>query len=204
MGRTCHRSALNILFGLLNLYSFFTVSTSFADASKFMAEMTNPVRDEDFMREALRLARKAYEAEEVPVGAVVVRAGKIIARAHNQIELLKDATAHAEMLALTQAEAAVGDWRLTDCDLYVTKEPCVMCAGALVHVRMRRIIFGCSDPRNGAAGGMINLLQHPALNHHCEITAGVLQNECGSILQDFFRKKRGADDDEEEAHPPEE
>jgi tRNA(adenine34) deaminase len=204
VGRTCHRSALNILFGLLNLYSFFTVSTSFADASKFMAAMTNPVRDEDFMREALRLARKAYEAEEVPVGAVVVRAGKIIARAHNQIELLKDATAHAEMLALTQAEAAVGDWRLTDCDLYVTKEPCVMCAGALVHVRMRRIIFGCSDPRNGAAGGMINLLQHPALNHHCEITAGVLQNECGSILQDFFRKKRGADDDEEEAHPPEE
>lgn len=169
-----------------------------------MAEMTNPVRDEDFMREALRLARKAYEAEEVPVGAVVVRAGKIIARAYNQIELLKDATAHAEMLALTQAEAAVGDWRLTDCDLYVTKEPCVMCAGALVHVRMRRIIFGCSDPRSGAAGGMINLLQHPALNHHCEITAGVLQNECGGILQDFFRKKRRAEDEAEDSNSSEE
>jgi tRNA(adenine34) deaminase len=169
-----------------------------------MAEMTNPVRDEDFMREALRLARKAYEAEEVPVGAVVVRAGKIIARAYNQIELLKDATAHAEMLALTQAEAAVGDWRLTDCDLYVTKEPCVMCAGALVHVRMRRIIFGCSDPRSGAAGGMINLLQHPALNHHCEITAGVLQNECGGILQDFFRKKRRAEDEAEDSNSAEE
>src|SRR5207237_4808932 len=95
--------------------------------------------DEHFMREALRQAVKAYEAEEVPVGAVVVRAGKIIGRACNQVELLKDATAHAEMLALTQAEAAVGDWRLTDCDLYVTKEPCVMCAGALVHVRMRRV-----------------------------------------------------------------
>lgn len=154
--------------------------------------LIEPVRDEDFMREALRQAAKAYEADEVPIGAVIVRSGKIISRAYNQIELLKDATAHAEMLALTQAEAAVGDWRLTDCDLYVTKEPCVMCAGALVHVRIRRVVFGCSDPRSGAAGGMINLLQHPALNHHCEITAGVLQNECGALLQDFFRKKRSA------------
>src|SRR3954454_4591009 len=115
-----------------------------------------------FMREALRLAKKAFAAEEVPVGAVVVRAGKIIARAYNQVELLKDATAHAEMLVLTQAEEAVGDWRLTDCDLYVTKEPCPMCAGALVHVRMRRVIYGCDDPRMGAAGGLMNLLQHPA------------------------------------------
>ena len=147
--------------------------------------------DEAFMREALRQARKAYEADEVPVGAIVVRAGKIIARAWNQVELLKDATAHAEMLAVTQAEAAVGDWRLTDCDLYVTKEPCVMCAGALVHVRMRRVVFGCADLRSGGAGGIINLLQHPALNHHCDITSGVLENECAAILQDFFRKKRG-------------
>lgn len=142
------------------------------------------------MREALRLAAKAREADEVPIGAVVVRAGKIIGRAYNQVELLKDATAHAEMLALTQAEAAVGDWRLVDCDLYVTKEPCVMCAGALVHVRMRRVIFGCSDPGSGGAGGIINLLQHPALNHHCELTSGLLHNECAAILQDFFRKKR--------------
>ena len=146
--------------------------------------------DEHFMREALRQAAKAYEAEEVPVGAVVVRAGKIIGRAYNQVELLKDATAHAEMLALTQAEASVGDWRLVDCDLYVTKEPCVMCAGAIVHVRIRRLIFGCADPKSGAAGGMTNLLQHPALNHHCEITSGVLQNECAAILQDFFQKNR--------------
>src|SRR3954468_20322821 len=146
--------------------------------------------DAGFMREALRQARKAYAAEEVPVGAIVVREGRVIARAYNQVELLKDATAHAEMLALTQAEQAVGDWRLTECDLYVTKEPCVMCAGALVHVRIRRVIFGCSDPRSGAAGGLINLLQHPALNHHCEITAGVLQNETAAILQEFFRKKR--------------
>src|SRR6266404_9100445 len=146
--------------------------------------------DQSYMREALRMAEKAREADEVPVGAVVVREGKIVARAYNQVELLKDATAHAEMLALTQAEAAMNDWRLTDCDLYVTKEPCVMCAGAIVHTRIRRIIFGCADPRSGGAGGIVNLLQQPTLNHHCEITAGVLQSECASILQDFFRKKR--------------
>lgn len=147
--------------------------------------------DEAFMREALRLARKAFEKEEVPVGAVVVRAGRIIARAFNQVELLKDATAHAEMLAITQAEAAVGDWRLNDCDLYVTKEPCPMCAGALIHVRVRRVVFGCADPRSGAAGGMINLLQMPGLNHRSEITSGVLGPECAALLQSFFKARRG-------------
>src|SRR5436190_16501465 len=147
----------------------------------------NHENDEAFMRAALRLAAKAYEADEVPVGAVVVRAGNIIARAYNQVELLKDATAHAEMLALTQAEAAVGDWRLTECDLYVTKEPCVMCAGALVHVRMRRVIFGCADLRAGAAGGVLNLVQSPSLNHRCEITSGILAEECASLLQTFFK-----------------
>src|SRR4051812_10839950 len=133
--------------------------------------------DAGFMREALRQARKAYAAEEVPVGAVVVREGRIIARAYNQVELLKDATAHAEMLALTQAEAAVGDWRLTDCDLYVTKEPCIMCAGALVHARVHRVIFGCEDPRGGAAGGVLNLLQNPSLNHQCDVVGGVLRDD---------------------------
>jgi len=152
--------------------------------------MIDPPNDEHFMREALRQAQKAFEASEVPVGAVVVRAGKIIARAYNQVELLKDATAHAEMLALTQAEAAVGDWRLTDCDLYVTKEPCPMCAGALVHTRVRRLIFGCADPSAGAAGSVMNLLQMPAFNHRCDITLGVLQDECVAILQNFFRKRR--------------
>lgn len=142
------------------------------------------------MREALRQAQKAYAADEVPVGAVIVREGKIIARAHNQVELLKDATAHAEMLALTEAEAAVGDWRLTDCDLYVTKEPCPMCAGALVHTRIRRVIFGCADPVAGAAGTVMNLLQMPSLNHRCQMTSGILQKECAVILQDFFRKRR--------------
>ena len=146
--------------------------------------------DAYFMSEALRMAMRAYEAEEAPIGAVVVRAGKIIARAFNQVELLKDATAHAEMLALTQAEAAVGDWRLNECDLFVTKEPCPMCAGALVHVRIRRVVFGCPDPRGGAAGGLLNLLQNPSLNHQCDITAGVLGDECAELLQNFFREKR--------------
>jgi len=142
------------------------------------------------MREALRQAQKACAAHEVPVGAVLVREGKIIGRAHNQVELLKDATAHAEMLALTQAEAAVGDWRLTDCDLYVTKEPCAMCAGAVVHTRIHRVIFGCADPSAGAAGSVMNLLQMQSLNHRCQITSGTLQKECAAILQDFFRKRR--------------
>ncbi len=146
--------------------------------------------DAYFMQEALRMAARAGGAEEVPIGAVVVRAGKIIARAFNQVELLKDATAHAEMLALTQAQAAVGDWRLNECDLFVTKEPCPMCAGALVHVRMRRVVFGCPDPRSGAAGGLLNLLQNPALNHQCDVTAGVLGHECAELLQSFFREKR--------------
>ena len=156
----------------------------------YTLKMLEPLPDEYFMREALRQAQKAHAAAEVPVGTVIVREDKIIARAYNQVELLKDATAHAEMLALTQAEAAVGDWRLTDCDLYVTKEPCAMCAGALVHTRIRRVIFGCADPASGAAGSMMNLLQMPTLNHRCEITSGVLHKECTAILQDFFRKRR--------------
>jgi tRNA(adenine34) deaminase len=146
--------------------------------------------DDYFMGQALRQALKAYEAEEVPVGAVVVREGRIIARAANQVETLKDATAHAEMLAITQAENAVGDWRLTDCDLYVTKEPCPMCAGALVHARLRRVIFGCHDSRGGAAGGLLNILQMPGLNHRCEISSGVLAEESGRLLKAFFASRR--------------
>ena len=148
--------------------------------------------EEYFMREALRQARKAFVAEEVPVGAVIVREGTIIARAWNQVELLKDATAHAEMLAITQAEADVGDWRLTDCDLYVTKEPCPMCAGAIVHARLRRVIFGCGDAKGGAAGGLLNILQMPQLNHRSEITPGVLANECGALLKEFFTLRRNS------------
>ena len=146
--------------------------------------------DHYFMGEALRQAARAYEAEEVPVGVVIVREGRIIARASNQVELLKDATAHAEMLAITQAEEAVGDWRLADCTLYVTKEPCPMCAGAIVHVRLQRVVYGAPDPKAGAAGSLINLLQMPTLNHHCDITGGVREQECRALLRSFFQEQR--------------
>jgi tRNA(adenine34) deaminase len=146
--------------------------------------------DHHFMGEALRQAVRAYEAGEVPVGAVVVRAGRVIARAANQVELLKDATAHAEMLAITAAEQAVGDWRLNDCTLYVTKEPCPMCAGAIVHVRFARVVFGAADPKGGAAGSAVNLLQFPGLNHRAEITRGVRAEECRRLLLSFFAEQR--------------
>ena len=146
--------------------------------------------DHYFMGEALRQAAHAYAAEEVPVGAVIVREGRIIARAFNQIELLKDATAHAEMLAMTQAEAALGDWRLTECTLYVTKEPCPMCAGAVVHVRLARVVYGASDAKAGAAGSVLNLVQLPSLNHRAEITGGVREAECRALLQNFFAERR--------------
>lgn len=148
--------------------------------------------DAFFMGEALRQAKRALRIEEVPVGAVVVREGRIIARAFNQVELLKDATAHAEMLALTQAQEAVGDWRLTDCTLYVTKEPCAMCAGAIVHTRLLRVVFGAPDPKAGAAGGALNLLQFPTFNHRCSITPAVLLDDCRGLLRSFFQAQRAA------------
>jgi tRNA(adenine34) deaminase len=150
-----------------------------------------PIRDDDhYMREALRAARKAAAADEVPIGAIIVHGTSIIGRAWNQVETLKDATAHAEMLALTQAQSSLGDWRLNECDLYVTKEPCPMCAGAIMHCRIRRVIFGCPDPKGGGAGGYWNLLQAPNLNHYSEITPGVLSDECVMILKTFFREAR--------------
>ena len=152
--------------------------------------MTDFTSDDFLMGEALRLARRAFAADEVPIGAIVVRNGEIIARAWNQVETLKDATAHAEMLAITQAESVVGDWRLTDFDLFVTKEPCPMCAGAIVQARLRRVVFGCPDPKGGAAGGLLNLLQMPELNHRCEVTGEVRAEECARILKDFFLARR--------------
>lgn len=144
-----------------------------------------------FMGQALREARRAYQATEVPIGAVIVREGRVIARAWNQVETLKDATAHAEMLALTAAQNVLGDWRLDGCTLYVTKEPCPMCAGAIVHCRPGRVVFGCPDPKAGAAGGWINLLEaNPPLNHRCEVTQGVLGEECLHLIQGFFREAR--------------
>jgi len=156
--------------------------------------------DQIFMGEALRQAARAYEAGEVPVGAVIVREGRVLARAFNQVELLKDATAHAEMLALTMAEQAVGDWRLSDCTLYVTKEPCPMCAGAIVHCRIERVVFGAPDAKGGAAGGALNLLQFPTLNHRSAVTAGVRADEAAALLRSFFTERRAGKDQEPPRH----
>lgn len=152
-----------------------------------------------FMRLALREAAKAAEAEEVPTGCVVIRrpaspdtpfaAVKVLARAHNQTEMLKDATAHAEMIALTQASAAVGDWRLTDTILYVTKEPCAMCAGAIVLARVPLVVWGLSDPKRGGHS-VFSILNHPGLNHRPEVLTGVLEPDCRGMLQNFFRERR--------------
>ena len=146
--------------------------------------------DTYFMGEALRQAIRAWEAGEVPIGCVIVRDGRVIARAFNQVEMLKDATAHAEMLAISQAQQVVGDWRLNDCTLYVTKEPCPMCAGAAVHGRFERVVFGAPDPKGGAAGGAMNLLQFPTLNHRCPVTSGVRESECRELLRSFFQEQR--------------
>lgn len=147
--------------------------------------------DTFFMQQALRSARTAYKQGEVPIGAVIVRGEEIISRGWNQVETLKDATAHAEMLALGSAQQVIGDWRLEGCTLYVTKEPCPMCAGAIVHCRPERVVIGARDPKGGAAGGWINLLDaNPPLNHRCDVTSGVEEPECIHLLQSFFREAR--------------
>jgi len=151
---------------------------------------TISMTDEDYMRMALKEAVAAADEGEVPVGAIIVHQGKIIGKAHNQTELLHDATAHAEMIALTQAAAAIGDWRLTGTTVYVTKEPCVMCAGAIVLARVTRVVFGARDPKRGGAVSLFNILDNPELNHRVEVTEGILRNDCQSILQGFFRSRR--------------
>lgn len=148
-------------------------------------------RDHNFyMQEVLKESAKALAEGEVPVGAVAVYAGRIIARAHNQKERLKDPTAHAEMIAITQASSALDNWRLKDVDFYVTIEPCLMCAGALVQARVRRIIFGATDPKAGGCGSIFNIVNDVRLNHQIEIISGVMEPECRAILQDFFQAKR--------------
>ena len=146
--------------------------------------------DEHYMSLSIKEAQKAQDKEEVPVGAVIVLDGQIIGRAHNQVEMLKDATAHAEMIAITQAESHVKDWRLDGCTLYVTKEPCFMCAGALVQARVSRLVFGVRDVKAGGAGSAMNLVQEPKLNHWVEVTSGVKEEECKAILQAFFKRLR--------------
>lgn len=144
-----------------------------------------------FMRFAITEARAAAEIDEVPVGAVIVRQERIIAAAHNQREILQDPTAHAEILAITQAAATLGSWRLDDCTLYVTLEPCPMCAGAIVQARIPTVVYGATDPKGGAVDTLYRLLDDPRLNHRCEVVSGVLADTCGALLTDFFRKKRG-------------
>lgn len=146
--------------------------------------------DEYYMNRALMQAQQASDEGEVPVGAIAVRNGVIIASAYNQVETLKDATAHAEVILLTKASVSVGDWRLTDVDVYVTKEPCPMCAGAMINSRIRRLIFGMGDPKFGAAGGIVNLFNLPELPSRAIVTGAVLADESKRIMQDFFRNKR--------------
>lgn len=147
-------------------------------------------RHEHYMRMAIQQAQLALEQGEVPTGCVIVNLGSVIGRAHNQVELLKDPTAHAEMIAITQATNALGDWRLTNTVLYVTKEPCAMCAGAIVLARIPMIVFGTSDPQHGGATSVFSILNHPKLNHRCQVVTGIMEDECRALLQKFFRERR--------------
>ncbi len=157
-----------------------------------------PLDDNKYMDMALREAQRAADAGEVPTGCVIVQLPntgerpKLIAKAHNQVETLNDPTAHAEMIAITQATAAKGDWRLTDTVLYVTKEPCAMCAGAIVLARIPRLVFGVPDPKRGGAVSVFNIVQHPDLIHRCEVTAGIRAEESLFLLQSFFQQRRQA------------
>ena len=151
---------------------------------------TDAASDERYMRIALAEARAALEHGDVPIGAVIVSRDDIIARAHNQKELLKDPTAHAEIIALTQAAAALGAWRLTGCTAYVTLEPCVMCAGALVQARIARLVYGADDPKSGACVSLYRIPEDERLNHRIEVVSGVLADECAEVLREFFRAKR--------------
>ncbi len=145
---------------------------------------------EAHMRVALRQARLAAEAEEVPIGAAIYQGDRLLGQAHNQTETLKDPTAHAEMIAITQAASALGDWRLTGTVLYVTKEPCPMCAGAIVLARIPIVVWGVSDPQRGGAASVFGILQHPSLNHRARMIPGFLEEECRTLLVDFFRNRR--------------
>jgi len=148
--------------------------------------------NELFMREALRLAQQAEACGEVPVGAVVVKDGRVVGVGFNQPIKQHDPTAHAEIAALRDATRRLGNYRLPGCDLYVTLEPCIMCAGAIMHARIARVVFGASDPKTGAAGSVMNVFAEQRLNHHAEVVGGVLANECGALLSGFFAKRRAA------------
>jgi len=146
--------------------------------------------DIDFMRAALAEARAATEAGEVPIGAVAVVNGEIVARGQNRVLRDLDPTAHAEIVALRKAARTIANYRLTNCELFVTLEPCAMCAGAIIHARLKRLVYGAHDPKAGAAGSVLEVLNHPRLNHQMEVTAGMLKEECGELLREFFRQRR--------------
>lgn len=146
---------------------------------------------EQFMKLALREARAAFDEDEVPVGAVIVHDGRVIARAHNQKERLVDATAHAEMIALTQAASALDAWRLAGCTMYVTLEPCLMCAGAMVLARLDHLVYGADDPKGGAVASLYEVLADDRLNHCVEVTRSILADDCAALLTEFFQQKRG-------------
>jgi tRNA(adenine34) deaminase len=152
--------------------------------------LKNKNKDIELMQEALSEAEIAYSHQEVPIGVVVVYQNKIIARAHNRKEELQDPTAHAEILALQEAARYLGSWHLEDLDLYVTLEPCPMCAYAMLQARIKRLIFGTPDPKAGAAGSIINIVQDKRFNHQIEVVSGVLEKECSLILQRFFKERR--------------
>lgn len=143
-----------------------------------------------YMRLALQEAQAAALENEVPVGAIIVHRNRLIASAHNQREQLRDPTAHAEILAMTQASAALGSWRLEECTLYATLEPCPMCAGAIVQARIPLLVYGTADPKAGAVTSLYQLLGDPRLNHRCDVVSGILAEECGAVLSDFFRHQR--------------
>ncbi|MCM3740102.1 tRNA adenosine(34) deaminase TadA [Oceanobacillus luteolus] len=146
--------------------------------------------DEKFMLEAIKEAKKAREMAEVPIGAVIVHEGEIIARGHNLRETSQETLSHAELIAIAEANEKIGSWRLEDCTLYVTLEPCPMCAGAIVQSRIKRVVYGAPDPKAGCAGTLFNLLEEPRFNHQTELESGVMQDECASLLTDFFKALR--------------
>lgn len=154
-----------------------------------MAAMQDP-DDERYMRLALEAAREAGACDEVPVGAVVVLNGEVIGRGFNAPVSTHDPTAHAEVRAMREAARRIGNYRLVDCELYVSLEPCAMCAGAIQHARIRRVVFGARDPKTGACGSVVDLFAEPRLNHHAEVTGGVLADECGALLSSFFAARR--------------
>lgn len=161
-----------------------------SESSKFGSASQSWDLDQHWMQRALEMAMQAESAEEVPVGAIIVRDGAAIAAARNERETLKDPTAHAEMIAITQAAASIEDWRLERCTLYVTLEPCLMCAGAILQSRIPRVVFGASDPKGGAVTSLYQVLQDPRLNHRCDLAPGVMAEPCGEILTRFFADRR--------------